>query len=153
MNLRRSLVVLFLVATLALVQNAAAATDTPATVTKALFQKQMKGDGYTPETVKADREWLTPDLYAKLSKQVNSKKQKGEDPDIDCDPILNAQDVPEKLEIGKTTTEKSNAKVEVILTWGKDKAHFTVSLKQIEGAWKVDDIDYGKDGSLRKLLK
>ncbi len=149
-------VVLFVGASIAFVQNAAAAltTDDPATVTKALYRSDLRDAGFTPDTVKASRPWLTPDLYACLLKKANQPTPKGDAPEIEGDVFLNAQDVPDKFEVGHATIDHDNAKVDVTLHWSKEKRHYTVLLKQVNGAWKVYDINYGgKDGSLTDLLK
>jgi hypothetical protein len=84
---------------------------------------------------------------------VNQPVPKGDIPDIDGDVFLDSQELPDKLEVGKSSINQTKAKVEVTLTWGTDISHYTVLLTQIDGTWKVYDIDYGKDGTLTALLK
>jgi len=84
---------------------------------------------------------------------VNQPVPKGDAPDIEGDVFLNAQDVPDKFEVGQATIDKDNAKVDVTLRWSKEKRHYTVLLKQVSGAWKVYDVNYGSDGTLTALLK
>jgi len=149
---------LMLPGALALVSDAVAApgTDSPAAVVQALYHSAFVHFGFTPDTVKANRQWLTPELYARLWKKVNEPTPKGDAPDIEGDVILNCQDTPDKFVVGTASISQTTAKVDVMLTWGGasgDKRHYYALLKQIDGAWKVYDIDYGKDGKLTDLLK
>src|ERR1700733_3460744 len=151
MNLRRWLVVLSLLASIVSLQNAAAAPtpEDPATVTKALYKSDLRDPGFTPDIVKACRPWLTADLYSRLLKKANQPAPKGDAPEIEGDVFLNAQDVPDKLEVGHATIDHDKAKVDVKLVWGNEKRQYTVLLKQVGGAWKIYDIVYGgKDGNL-----
>ena len=129
--------------------------DSPEAVTKALYRKAVAAPGFGTDTVKAERQWLTPDLYARLMKKARLPVPKGDVPDIDGDVFLNAQDLPTKWEVGKASIDGTTAKVGVDLSWSDaDKRHFTVFLIQINGAWKVSDVDYnGKEGKLTDLLK
>jgi len=155
MNLRRWLILLFVGASLTVLQSAAAAStpDDPATVTKALYQSALHHMGFTPDTVKVSRPWLTPDLYSRLWKKVNQPVPKGDAPDIEGDVFLDCQDPPDKFEVGHATIDQANAKVDVTLFWPKEKRHYIVLLKQLSGAWKVCDVNYGSDGTLTALLK
>jgi len=154
MKLFRCWIVGLSLGSIALVQNVTATTPgSPADVTKALYRSAMAHPGFTEETIKANRPWLTPTLYAQLQKKLNQPVPKGDAPDIEGDVFLDCQDSPDKLEIGKSSIEQSKAKVEVILIWPKEKRHCTVLLTQIKGEWKVSDVVYEKDGSLSDLLK
>ncbi len=156
----RWLLMLVLLESIALLSGARAAseTDSPAAVVQALYHSAFIHFGFTPDTVKSSRPWLTPRLYSRLWKKVNEPTPKGDAPDIEGDVFLDCQDPPDKLVVGKTSIDqaKAKAKVEVTLNWGGgsgEKRHYSALLKQIDGAWKVDDIDYGKDGKLTDLLK
>jgi len=154
MKLLRCWIFALSLGSIALLQNAAAATpDSPADVTKALYKSAMAHPGFTPETIKANRPFLTPDLYVSLWKKVNQPVPKGDAPDIEGDVFLDAQDFPNKFEVGKSAIDGTKAKVEVILIWSQEKRHYTVLLSQVKGEWKVSDVVYEKDGSLTDLLK
>ena len=130
----------------------APATDNPATVARALYRSSLDHFGFSPESVKLDKAWVTPDLYARMWKKVNVPTPKGDAPDIEGDLFLNAQDVPTKMELGDSSIIGTKAKVIVTVHWDSEKRQYTVLLKQVEGAWKVYDVDYGKDGKLTDLL-
>jgi hypothetical protein len=154
----RWLLMLVLLESIALLSGARAAseTDSPAAVVQALYHSAFIHFGFTPDTIKSNRQWLTPELYSRLLKKVNEPTPKGDAPDIEGDVFLDCQDPPEKFVVGKASIDQARAKVDVTLTWAGgsgEKRHYSVLLKQIDGAWKVCDVDYGKDGKLTDLLK
>jgi hypothetical protein len=158
MKLLRWLLVLALLESLALVSGTRAASeaDGATAVVQALYHSASIHFGFTPDTIKANRQWLTPELYSRLWKKVNEPTPKGDAPDIEGDVFLDCQDQPDKFVVGKASINQSAATVDVSLTWGGasgEKRHYSVLLKQVDGAWKVSDIDYGKDGKLTDLLK
>ncbi len=152
------LLTLVMLESIALLSGARAAseTDSPAAVVQALYHSAFIHFGFTPDTVKSNRQWLMPELYSRLLKKVNEPTPKGDAPDIEGDVFLDCQDPPDKFVVGKASIDQTKAKVEVTLTWpggSGEKRHSSALLKQIDGAWKVYDIDYGKDGKLTDLLK
>ena len=154
----RWLSILVLLGSIGLFSSAGAAseTDSPTAVVQALYHSAFIHFGFTPETVKSNRQWLTPGLYSRLLKKVNEPTPTGDAPDIEADVFLNCQDLPDKFMVGKASIDQAKAKVDVTLRWAGgagEKRHYNVLLKQIDGAWKVYDIDYGKDGKLTDLLK
>jgi hypothetical protein len=155
MNPLRRLIVLFLFGSIAVMKAAAAdsTTDSPATVSHALYRSALSHMGFTPETIKANRPWLTPELYSRLWTKVNQPTPKGDAPDIEGDVFLDCQDPPDKFEVGEASINQTMAKVDVTLIWPTEKRHYTVLLTRISGAWKVYDVNYGKDGRLTDLLK
>ena len=154
----RWLLILVLLESIALLSGARAVSeaDSPAAVVQALYHSAFIHFGFTPDTIKSNRQWLTPELYSRLWKKVNEPTPKGDAPDIEGDVFLDCQDPPDKFVVGKASIDQTKAKVEVTLVWAGgsgEKRHHSVLLKQIDGAWKVYDIDYGKDGKLTDLLK
>jgi len=148
---RLGIVVLFLISISAL-RAATSETDSPVTVARALYRSSLDHFGFSPESVKLTKPWVTPELYARMWKKVNVPTPKDDVPAIDGDLFLNAQDVPTKWEIGDSSITSTKAKVNVILHWDSEKRQYTVLLKQVDGAWKVYDVDFGKDGKLTDLL-
>jgi hypothetical protein len=132
---------------------AASDTDSPAVVVQALYKVDLKHFGFDETVLKADRPYLAPDLYARLLKKANQPVAPGDAPDIEGDVIFNAQDMPTHYVVGKASIDQASAQVGVDLAWDSDKRHYTVRLQQINGAWKVTDIDFGQDGKLTDLLK
>lgn len=73
---------------------------------------------------------------------------------IDGDPLYNAQDMEIKgFNIGKAEVKGQTATLPVFFANFGTKQIVTFMLKQTGTAWKIDDIDYGDNGSLMKWLK
>ena len=128
--------------------------DSPATVTQNLYQVALKNWGFSPKVVKAYQPFLTPGLYSRLWKQATKPTPPGDANEIDFDVITGGQDTPDKFEVGHASIDQTKAKVEVTVIYlPSEKQHYTVLLTQVDGAWKVDDIDYGLNGKLTSFLK
>ena len=154
----RWLILLALLESIALLSGARAASETknPVGVVQGLYHSASIHFGFTPDTIKSNRQWLTPELYSRLWKKVNEPTPKGDAPDIEGDVFLDCQDPPNQVVVGKASIDQTKARVDVTLIWAGasgEKRHYSAFLKQIDGAWKVYDIDYGKDGKLTDLLK
>jgi hypothetical protein len=146
----------FLLLTIGLfsVGNAAPTGGSPAEVTNALYKTAMKNFGFSVDTIKAEKPWLAPDLYSHMMKEAKKPVAKGDAPDIEGDVFLNSQEDIDSFKVGKETIDQRTAKVEVTVKVGGEKKQYIVLLKQVDGAWKVSDVNYGgKDGSLTDLLK
>ena len=85
-------------------------------------------------------------------KKLNQPVAKGDAPDIEGDLFLGCQEPPSKFEVGEISVDGTKAKVEVTLIWPGEKRQYTVLLEQVQGTWRVYDVDYGKDGKLTDLL-
>jgi hypothetical protein len=146
---------LLLATTLFLVPSLAAppATAGPGDVVHDLYKSAQAHFGFSPESVKAAKPWVSAGLYAKMLKKVNEPVPKGDAPDIEGDLFLDSQDPPDKFEVGKADIDGTKARVPVTLIWPSEQRHQTVDLEQIGGAWKVTEVVYGKDGKLTDLLK
>jgi hypothetical protein len=132
---------------------AAPATASPVDVTNALLHTALKHFGFAADSLKLEKEWIAPDLYARLLKKANEPVAKGDAPDIEGDIFLNSQETPTKVKVGNAIIDQDKAKVDVVLNFDEEKMKYTVLLKQVDGAWKVYDVNYGKDGFLTDLLK
>jgi len=126
--------------------------QSPSKVVYYLFRSAKIHFGFDADIVKNYKPWLTPDLYARIEKKANAPVPKGDAPDIEGDLFLDSQEPPTSFEVGKESIDKTTAKVPVTLTWPSEKRQETVLLKQVDGAWKVYDVDFGKDGKLTDLL-
>jgi hypothetical protein len=133
--------------------SAAGETSGPAAVTKAAYRTAMAHFGFDQASVKLQQDRLTLDLYGRLLKKINEPVPQGDAPDIEGDVFLDCQDVPTQYEVGEAAIDGTKAKVKVTLHWDKEKREYSVLLTQINGAWKIYDIVYGKDGTLSDLLK
>ena len=152
-RIRRSLALAGFACILPLSFAAVAETQSPSAVTQGVYQFALAHPGFASETIKPQKKYLTPDLYSRLMKKLNQPVPKGDAPDIEGDVFLDCQDPPSSFQVGASAIDRATAKVEVTLLWPQEKRHCTVLLKQVSGAWKVDDIVYDKDGRLSDLLK
>ncbi len=135
---------------------AAGDAERPEVVVQGLYRSALEHFGFSPDTVKACQPWVTPELYARLWKKVNEPVPKGDAPDIEGDVFLDSQDPPIKFGVGQAAINSTKAQVGVMLIWpgaSGERRQVSVLLKRIDGAWKVDDVNYGKDGKLSDLLK
>jgi hypothetical protein len=73
---------------------------------------------------------------------------------IDGDPLYNAQDIEIKnFSVGQPKIENGKAKVVASFENFGKKQTITYELVQKDSAWKIEDINYGDSGTLRKWLK
>ena len=84
----------------------------------------------------------------------DARTSKGEVGAIDGDPLYNAQDTKiRKLVIGNAVLKGETGTVRVTFTnFGKKQA-IDYRVRKTTKGWRIDDIVYGKDNSLRKWLK
>ena len=128
--------------------------EDPVEVTKAAYRTALAHFGFSPELLRYQKPYLDSDVYSELMKKANQPVAKGDAPDIEGDVFFNAQDVPDKYEVGHATISGAKAEVPVSLVWGNDKRRYVVHLVKAEyDTWQITDIDYGKDGKLSDLLK
>ena len=149
--MKRIALVLGLGVTLLFAARAEAAGDDPAQVTRRAYQTAMSHFGFSLDSIKVEKAFFTPGLYAAMLKKANAPVPKGDAPDIEGDLLLDCQDVPTKLHVGDATLTGDQARVPVTLAWDAEKRQYTVLLKRLDGAWKIDNVDYGKDGKDGKL--
>ena len=96
--------------------------------------------------------YFTKPLADLIWKDANASQ--GEVGAIDADPLYNAQDIEIKnFAVGKGDIKGEAATVTVTFTNFGEKMTILYSLKLIDGAWKIDNIDYGGGSSLMKWLK
>jgi hypothetical protein len=151
--LRRSVALLALWAAPVLPGRAESSAVAPDDVVKKAYHLAIANFGFSPENLRPEKPWLTESLYSGLRKKADQPTPKGDVADIDGDVFTDSQDLPTRYEVGGASIEGDRAKVEVDLVWSKEKRRDTVLLKQVGGAWKIDDIVYQDDGTLRGLLK
>lgn len=96
--------------------------------------------------------YFTKSLADLIWKDATSSK--GEVGAIDGDPLYNAQDTEIKnFAVGKGDVKGDIATVAATFTNFGEKQTVTFALKQVNAAWKIDDIKYGNGDSLMKWLK
>lgn len=97
--------------------------------------------------------YFTKPLADLIWKDANNSS--GEVGAIDGDPLYNAQDLEIKnFVIGKAEMKGDTGTVPVTFTKAGRKVTITYSVKQVSGAWKIDNIIYGGEaGNLLQWLK
>ena len=146
-------VLLLLFGSIGLPAGATPPAEGPASVTQGLYQAAIKHPGFSEESVKAYHPFVTPELFSRLWKEVTKPAPVGDANDIQFDVITGGQDAPTSFEIGQMSIDQTQAKVDVTVIFSPTEKHrFTVFLTKVDGSWKVDDIDYGPDGRLSKML-
>ncbi len=124
--------------------------NTPAAVTDALYDTAYQHFGFRPDTLWFTQPYLSPWLYARLWNKVNQPPSGVQNDVFFCSPLPSSS-----YELGKVITTGGKSKVEVTVYWLNSKGlkrRIWVHLKQIDGAWKVEDLDYGDVGKLSNYL-
>jgi len=154
MKFRRLWIVALLFGSILIPAFAAPETGDPAAVVQALYRTSLDHfEGFSPEAIKRVKPWVTPELYVRLQKKAHQPVAKGDAPDIEGDIFLDGEEPPTKFEVGKSSINNSKATVDLTAVWPGEKRQYTVLLEQVNGAWKVYDVNYGKDGKLTDLLR
>ena len=79
---------------------------------------------------------------------------KGEVGALDGDPLYDTQDAKIRhFAVGKASIKGDTATVPVTFTNFGKKEKIDFSLKKVKGVWKIDNINYGSGGSLRKWFQ
>lgn len=106
----------------------------------------------TKDRARVDK-YFTKQLGDLIWKDATSSN--GEVGAIDGDPLYNAQDMEiRNLVVGKAETKGDTGTVPVTFTNFGKKVTVTFAVKQVSGAWKIDNINYGGEaGSLLQWLK
>ena len=83
--------------------------------------------------------------------RISSKEEVGV---LDGDPLYDAQDMDIKnFAIGKAETEGAKAKVPVTFENFGQKKTLVFMLGKDSTGWRINDIDYGSEGTLRSWFK
>ncbi|HEY0255794.1 MAG TPA: hypothetical protein VGC39_00010 [Candidatus Methylacidiphilales bacterium] len=124
----------------------------PTAVVQGLYHEAFNHFGFSPESVKLAKPYVTPALYARLWKTASKPVPKGDAPDIEGDIFLNSQETPTSFDVGESAIHDDMAIVKVSVNVGGDNRQYTVLLERIDSAWKVSNIDFGGDGKLTDQL-
>ena len=149
---------LFIVALLSILAVPSPAADNsrtdPVQTVQSFYDYHFKHDmGFGEPEMKARKAWLSPELYALITKALKKPVPKGDAPDIEGDIFTDSQEYPTAFHVGKAIVKKETAKVEVTFSWSREKRQVTLILAQVEHLWRIVDIDYGDHRSLVKGLQ
>jgi len=102
------------------------------------------------DSLKVDQTYYTPELYQALKDDLDaSSKVADEIVGLDFDPVLNAQDVPNKVDLGPASVAGEKCQVKVFETWGakkEAKPSATVELVHTNGQWLIANYHYDPAG-------
>ncbi len=122
--------------------------NTPVAVTQDLYDTAYQNFGPHPRNVKRVGPYLSPQLYDRLWYKVGQPPSGPQKDFFFC-----SETPPSDYSVGKADIKGNRARVNVKLTWGLGiKTDVGVLLKLNNGAWQVDDIDYGIFGRLSNYL-
>jgi len=122
--------------------------NTPVVVTQDLYDTAYQHFGPRPNNVLRERPYLTPWLYMRIWNKVGQPPTGPQKDMFFCSEVR-----PADYKVGKADITGNRARVNVKLDWGLGiKTDVGVLLKQNNGVWQVDDIDYGIFGRLSSYL-
>lgn len=107
---------------------------------------------FTESSVNAKKTWLTSDLYKKVTAKIRQPVPKDTIPDIDGDPFTDSQEYPKSFKVKESSLNGGKAVVTVEFSWNDNKRSLSVALLHQKNEWKIDDIIYKPNDTLRKLL-
>lgn len=125
---------------------------------QAFYADHFRGDRtFTPASVKAKSRFLAPDLQRACLAKLAEDAARGADvaPDVEGDPFTDSQEGPTAFRLGRIHSTTGGARLAVTFTWqdGASPRTLTVVLKNLQAGWRIDDLRYAEDRSLRQLLK
>lgn len=158
--MRIKLIVLFL---MTLLMASAATADAQTTAAKAMSADALVADLYKAHDQKRGPFFQTRSralLYKYFEKTLadmiwkDRVTSKGEVGVLDGDPLYDAQDMEIKnFAIGKAEVDGAKAKVPVTFENFGQKKTLTFMLGKGTTGWRINDIDYGAEGTLRSWFK
>ena len=125
----------------------------PADAVKAFYTFHFAHDmGFTEKNLTARKGWLSPELFGLLAAELKKPTSPNEVPLIEGDPFTDSEEYPKSFKVGDASIQTDKASVPVTLIWPDEKTSVTVKLVLASGEWRIDDVVYGPEDSLRKLL-
>lgn len=133
----------------------AASVASPKVIVDEFYKYHFSHDmAFTPEAVQQRAAWLTPALKDACRVYFGLPSDPDEVPDIDGDPFTGSQEYPDAYSTGPAEVKDDTARVPLTFTWKED--HHTTNgvaiLKNVEGHWLIDDVEFPDQDSIRKLL-
>ncbi len=124
--------------------NVFASTVTPQAVAEQFYQQYIATEDYAAHK-KLMAAYFVPSFYQQIEKQKANDEKNATDDDPGCisdfDVVLNAQDIPKQIVIGKVSQTQDKATVAVDLKFDPSSQVVVTLLKQ-GSQWKIADIGY-----------
>jgi hypothetical protein len=132
---------------------ALAPPDAPEAAVQRLLEAHFAGDmGFTPDTVARRRAHYSASLLAAIDAYFAHPHPQDEPPPINGDPITDSQEYPVLFSVGNARREGDTAIVPVRYDDGYRARRVQFVLRQEQDAWRIDDLRYEYDGTLREAL-
>jgi hypothetical protein len=133
----------------------------PVIVVQALYRACLSRYtiGFNAESARFAKPYLAPDLNALIDRKLDQLRISQGAAHSEIDIFFDAKQPPKSFSIDRPVgMGPGEAWVDVTLKWLNEERVYTISLSkddfgQKDGAWKVIDINYDKDGTLRDWLK
>jgi hypothetical protein len=97
---------------------------------------------------------ITPGLLKLIDADGRRAARRGDVPELDGDPFIDAQDWDVKsftVDVQDTAPDRVQAKIAFVDAASPDKKPVTLDLLKTKAGWRVDDFN-GETGSVRQLL-
>lgn len=133
---------------------AQAPAATPEAVVRAFYAYHFAHDmAFTAAAVRRRARWLTADLLALCRAYFARPSPADEVPAIDGDPFTDSQDTPDAYQVGAATVAGDTSLIPVALSWkAGDRRTIVAVLVKVRGAWRMTDLRYADEPSLRQQL-
>lgn len=132
---------------------ALAEATTPSGVVQRFLEAHFAGDmGFDAAKVATKRQYLSSALFALMKKYFAKPVPNGDAPDIDGDPFTNSQDYPARFSVGTAVTTANSSTVRVKFSDAHSAQNVTYLLTKDAGTWRVDDVRYDDNSTLRAQL-
>jgi hypothetical protein len=132
---------------------AMASATIPAGVVQRFLEAHFARDmGFTPTAMQRKMRFVTPALYALMTRYFALPANPNEAPDINGDPFTNSQEYPTRFSVGDATVSGLQATVRVRLSDAFRVKNLTYQLRRENTVWRIDDVKYDDGTSLRAQL-
>lgn len=126
----------------------ASATAFVTSIYRAYVGKDAKG---VPLNSRRASEVITPGLMKLIDADARAAKRRGEPPELNGDPFVDAQDWEiESFTVDVKPAGKNRARATVSIK-GQPNRQIALDLVRLKGNWRIDDF-VGPSGSVRKFL-
>jgi hypothetical protein len=133
---------------------ATAAPDSPTGVVQRFLELHFSGDmAFTPASVAARADFLTPALQRKVVTYFSRPVPEDEVPAINGDPFTDSQEYPTRFAVGEATIEGATAHLPVRFGDGWRSYVLRYRLLQEGTVWRVDDVIPTTGDGLRAALQ
>ncbi|TLY53150.1 MAG: DUF3828 domain-containing protein [Gammaproteobacteria bacterium] len=96
--------------------------------------------------------YFVPDLAKTINDDWKSSLKRDEVSTLDGDPFIDAQDWDIKaFKIAVRVVDATHDVATIDFHNAGQTRHIKVSLQRLDAGWRIDDIDWGEDGTLRGL--